>query len=396
LQIALIDPSLFTLPYDAALASGLAACGHRPTLYARKPRAFEGDVSDIAFHESFYRFSECRLVAGLPRAVRLAVKGADHLSGMAGLLRLLKQRRPDAIHFQWLPLPVIDARMLGGFASIAPTVLTVHDTDPFNGSPSARLQKLGIAGAVGRFSRIIVHTRQGFARLTEQGIEPRRIAVIPHGPLAPLHDGGTDMMDGPLTLTLFGKIKPYKGADILLAAYAALPEALRLSARVRIVGQAYMDLAPLHALAASLGIAGHVSIEDRFVAESELGAVFSPGTIAVFPYREIEASGVLSLAAAFGRPIIASRLGNFAETLTDGTHGRLVKPGDVVDLSEAMSAMIANRRFTAECASSVAALARDATGWADIAAKTVRVYEAAAGDEPHRSNRLALARGHAA
>jgi glycosyltransferase involved in cell wall biosynthesis len=102
--------------------------------------------------------------------------------------------------------------------------------------------------------------------------------------------------------------------------------------------------------------------------------LFAPGSVAVFPYREIEASGVLSLAIAHARPIIASRLGMFAEALTDGVHGRLVAPGDIAALTAAMAGMIEDRDFTLAAGRAVARLARDVPDWVEIGRRTARLY----------------------
>jgi glycosyltransferase involved in cell wall biosynthesis len=383
LRVALVDPSLFTLPYDLALADGLRANGHQATLYGRQPRA--GEVA-ATVEPSFYPLAESRGAAALPKPLRLGLKGIDHLLSMARLRRRLSEERPDVIHFQWLPLPLADRALLAGFHQLAPLVLTVHDTDPFNGSPTNRLQRFGVDACLHAFDTLVVHTAQGRARLEARGVAPRRIAVLPHGPLAAPVAAPPDPMEGQLTFLCFGQMKPYKGLDLAIEAFALLPEDLRAQARLRLVGQARMDVAPLAALAATRGIAGQVGIETRFVAEDELPALFGPGVVALFPYREIEASGVLSLALAHGRPVIASRLGTFAETLTDGRDALLVPPGDVAALARAMARMLDDRGFAAGCAQAMQALALAQPDWAEIGRRTATLYEALL---PSRANLVA-------
>jgi glycosyltransferase involved in cell wall biosynthesis len=176
---------------------------------------------------------------------------------------------------------------------------------------------------------------------------------------------------------LFGKIKPYKGTDLLIEAFARLPEALRAQARLRIVGQAYMDVGELRALAHARHVADRVEFDVRFVEDGEIASVFAPGCVAIFPYREIEASGVLSLALAAGRPVIASRLGSFAETIVDDRQGRLLPAGDVAALSAAMAAVIADRSLAARYAAGARDLAGALPGWNDIARMTRCLYEEA-------------------
>ncbi|MBV9654970.1 MAG: glycosyltransferase family 4 protein [Acetobacteraceae bacterium] len=376
MRIALIDPSLFTLPYDAALAAGLDARGHQVVLYGRTPDPGETPPPGLQLVPGFYRVAERRPVRALPRTLRLGVKGADHLASMLWLRRAVRAWRPDVLHFQWLPLPVIDRRFLPGLRRLAPLVLTVHDTDPFNGDPSAALQGIGATGAFGAFDRLIVHTASGRERLIAGGADPARVTVMPHGPLGtPVPAPAPDAMDGDVTFLLFGKIKPYKGADLLIEAFARVAEPLRRRARLRIVGKPYMDIQPLRTLAAAHGV--DPGLEPRFVADPEIPALFGPGTVAVFPYREIEASGVLTLALSHGRPVIASRIGGFAETLTDGVHGALIATGDAPALAAAMTRLLTDRAWTAACARNAAALAAAVPDWPTIADSTVALYKAA-------------------
>ena len=378
MHIAMIDPSLFTLPYDGRLIAGLARIGHDVTLHGRALRPEDGSAAGITLRRDFYRVAGTRLATALPGPLRLAVKGLDHAWSMRRLLhRLQREPRPDVIHFQWLPLPMLDGPLLRRFRRIAPLVLTVHDTNPFNGDPSAALQSRGFLECLSQFDRLVVHTAQGAARLRRMGIADSQIAILPHGMLADPVPAPPDPMDGPLSFVLFGKIQPYKGADVLINAFAALPGELRRQARVRIVGKPYMDLAPLRELAARRGV--EVEIEPGFVADDAVGGLFGPGAVAVFPYREIEASGVMFLALAHGRPVIASRLGSFAELLTDGVHGHLTNPGDCGALSTAMAHMIADRSFAAGSAAAVRELANAVPGWDEIGRLTATAYRTARG-----------------
>lgn len=375
MRVALIDPSLFTLPYDAALAAGLQAEGHQVVLHGRAPGPDDNATEGAPLRASFYRVAGAPALARLPRALRLGIKGLDHAWSMGALVRRLRRERPDVIHFQWLPLPVVDRRFLRRLRAVAPLVLTVHDTNPFNGNPTGGLQRVGAHKAFADFDRLIVHTEQGRARLLAHGEGRGRVAVLPHGLLGRAGPHAcADAMQGEITFLLFGKIKPYKGADLLIEAFARLDPALRAQARLRIIGKPYMDLAPLHDLVRQRGVADRVAIEPRFVDDAEVGGIFAPGVVASFPYREIEASGVLSLAITFGRPILASRLGGFIEAVQDGEHGLLVPPEDVDALSAAMARLVADRPFAAACAARVLALTASVPTWPEIARRTAELY----------------------
>ena len=64
---------------------------------------------------------------------------------------------------------------------------------------------------------------------------------------------------------------------------------------------------------------------------------FADTDVIVLTYRRIEQSAVLMLALAFGKPIVASRVGGFAEIIKDGVHGFLVESGNAKALSFALT-----------------------------------------------------------
>lgn len=395
MRIAMIDPSLFTLPYDQALATGLVHAGHAVAIHGRRPGPDDSSPPGVPLEETFYRLANSGPAMRLPRPAQRALKGFDHAWSMGRLLARLRRDRPDVIHFQWLPLPLVDRPMLGLFRRIAPLVLTVHDTNPFNGDRALRLQAAGFFGCLGLFPKLIVHTAQGEARLVARGVAPERLTVLPHGPMAMTrHSPVPDDMLGKLTFVLFGKIKDYKGADVLIEAFAALPEALRRQARVRIVGKPYMDLAPLEALLATHSLAGdgpgQIAIEPRFVADAEVPELFGPGAVAMFPYREIDTSGVLPQALAQARPVVATRLGVFAETLTDGVHGHLVPMDDAPALTKALAHLIEDRAFAAACSHNARALSDATDSWDTIAERTAAIYRAAGAADRGAADRGAM------
>ena len=378
MKIALIDPSLFTWPYDVKLVQGLASIGHDVTIYGSElPKPFTGtDTSFLKRH--FYPGFANPAIQKLPKRAFLVLKGISHIESMIRLLWVLHRERPDVIHFQWTPLAVVDMRFIPLFRRIAPIVLTVHDSIPFNNKPSARLQYLGAVAIMKKFDQLIVHTAAARARLENYGIPADKINIVPHGLLlepkesAPYAGG-----NGCVNLLMFGGIKPYKGVDILLRAIALLPEAARRSCCLHVVGEPCMPMEPLFDLVNSLGISEQVKFDLRFVPEGEVGTVMESADIQVFPYRDIDASGVLTLAIGVGRTIVASKLGVFDELLRDGIHGALVEPDDPQALAAALYPLIMDTAVRVRTAQAVKALANSISDWSDIARRTQEVYSRA-------------------
>jgi glycosyltransferase involved in cell wall biosynthesis len=338
LRVVLVDPSLFTGPYDAALSRGLIAAGAEPTWVVRPTRP--GDQPDLdAQHTDPFFYRHVDGLRGLPPALRAVAKGASHVLGLARLVRRVSQHRPDVVHFQWTVVPALDAVAMLLLRRHCAVVLTVHDPTPFNGDRVSWLQRAGYRWPMRVAHRVIVHTTQARRTLVERGLPGSAIDVIPHGPLSlrvPPRPAAASRHDSRYTFVLFGELKPYKGIDVLIDAVARLPDSVRSRARVIVTGRSQMDLAPLAARIVSRGLEDAIELRPRRLSEDEMAELFARTDCFVFPYRNVDASGVYFLVRSLSRWVIASRVGVFAEEVQEGVDGDLVPPEDAGALAAAL------------------------------------------------------------
>ncbi|MEP6875585.1 MAG: glycosyltransferase [Burkholderiales bacterium] len=344
LNVLLVDPSLFTAPYDAALTEGLLAAGVEPMWATRPTRHADRQELPIERTDPFF-YRHVDEATWLPTRLKPMAKGVAHLVGLITLLIKIRTRRPDAVHVQWVVVPPLDVLAMALIRRWCPLVLTVHDTVAFNGQKLSWLQRFGHDGPTRFAHRVIVHTRAGRQALIDRGVPADKIAVIPHGALrlsvaAPV---AALPRDPRWTFVLFGEIKPYKGLDVLIEAMAALPVAIRGRARVVVAGRVRMDIAPLVARITELGLQEQFDLRPQRQSEEDMAVLFGQADSFVFPYRQIDASGVYFLVKALGKWLIASRVGIFAEDIVDGVDGQLVPGGDVAALAAALGKAIVER-----------------------------------------------------
>jgi glycosyltransferase involved in cell wall biosynthesis len=368
-KIAMVDPSLFTIPYDRELVRALEAAGACVTLYGRRLRAGEELPPSVRMAPRFYGLSE-----RLPKAARKPVKGLEHVADMALLAARMATDAPAVIHFQWCPLPKVDAIALRLLRRIAPLVLTVHDPNPYNGM-NLGIMNSGAEALPRSFDAVIVHSEAGKARLVRNAAA-ERIYVVPHGPLAVLR---SERASGPhenFTIVFFGKIKPYKGLDTLIAALAGLPPGLKQKTRLIVAGQPAMNMSEIHALAQRSGIA--ISWNLRFIPDREIDSYLRQADLFAFPYRDIDASGVMMSCLAYAKPIVATRIGAFAAQLRDGVHGRLIAASaPPAAFTEAIGQIMTNPGMADRMGAEVGRLLDRLPGWDEIARETLLIYRRA-------------------
>jgi glycosyltransferase involved in cell wall biosynthesis len=382
MEVVMLDPSAFTPPYDHHLCAGLADVGCDLTLLTAQADYFmwNGETTYDRV-EHFYGHTN-RLYGGhdsLPG--RTSFKGAEHIFDMARVVRAVGAQDPDVVHFQWLPLPVVDRFYLRALARVAPLVFTVHDTTPFHGASTSRLQLLGAESVYDAFERLIVHTRTSRDELVARGVPASDVSVIPHGileypqPTAPMSDGSEGVeRDGVDEVLFFGTIKPYKNVDTLLEAFAALPSETREGTNLHIAGRPKMDIEPLKQLAHSLDIASSVRWDLRFVPDREVPDLFAGADLVAFPYDDIDQSGALLTALQYETPVVATDISGFDEILTDGKHGFLVPPNDADALAEAMTQVLTDSDLYAQMSVRIGDLVDSLPTWTEIAMQTREVY----------------------
>jgi glycosyltransferase involved in cell wall biosynthesis len=130
-----------------------------------------------------------------------------------------------------------------------------------------------------------------------------------------------------------------------------------------------MDIEPLRA-AAPPG----VRFVPRFIGDDELPAYFRAASLVVLPYREIDQSGVLFTALAFGRPLLLSDVGGFPDLAATGA-ARIVPGGDAAALHDAIAALISDPAALAEMAASARSACAGEYSWPAIARRTLALYE---------------------
>jgi glycosyltransferase involved in cell wall biosynthesis len=232
---------------------------------------------------------------------------------LPGLTRRVRRLAPDlAICAQPGPLDLLMATALRRLG--VPFIVLVHDATAHPGDGMPMQMTL---------QRWLCRRSSGVAALTGHVAEALRkqelgcpLLLVSHPPMAFGSVCPGERIPGPRRLLCFGRLLAYKGLDLLAEALALVGP--RDDLVVRIVGNG-----PDSPVLAILRAQPHVTVENRWVPEDEVGALLAWADALVLPYREASQSGVAAAALAAGRPVLATRVGGLVEQL-EGRPGAIL------------------------------------------------------------------------
>ena len=135
-------------------------------------------------------------------------------------------------------------------------------------------------------------------------------------------------------ILFFGFIREYKGLDLLIKAFA--DERFRkLSVKLLIAGEFYVDAKPYLDLIDKLGLKEDIVLRTEFIENNEIVYYFCSSDIVAQPYKDATQSGVTQIAYHFDKPMLTTNVGGLSEMVPDGKVGYVVAP-DVDEITEAL------------------------------------------------------------
>lgn len=252
------------------------------------------------------------------------------------IVRQVRRFRPDVVHFQNghmyfnLALPLIKKY---------PLVITIHDVRQHLGdSESGHTPQWMMDFGFRRADQVIVHGRSLVDTVVEElGFDRRLVHLIPLVAIGEMQPT-IPVSDDRQAILFFGRIWEYKGLEYFIKA-APLVTAEFPGAKFIIGGrgedmQRYRQM--MHDPAC-------FEVHNNWISDAERDQMFASCSMVVLPYIEASQSGVIPLAYAHEKPVIATRIGGLPDMVDERKTGLLVPPRDAQALAMAMIELLRDR-----------------------------------------------------
>ncbi len=280
----------------------------------------------------------------------------------------INEEEPDIVHIQEHPpwvgmtVPLLARRY--------PIVITVHDVNPHLGERQWA-QQLGRWLYYRYADAIFVHGEWARRQLLHKSKPPLdgRVFSIPMGSFGLFQDVSRGhAAEEPDTVLFFGRIEAYKGLEYLIDAIA---EVSRRIPTVKLIIAGGGDLGPYRD---KLTDTDHFEVHNHFIPDAEVAGFFQRATIVVLPYVECTQTGVIPVAYAFRKPVVATEVGSVPELVDIGRTGLMVPPRDAGALARAIEHLLGREDLRTTMGEAGHAKLNGEMSWEHIARKTMQVY----------------------
>jgi glycosyltransferase involved in cell wall biosynthesis len=303
------------------------------------------------------------------------------------IYKLIRKEKYDVVHFQFFRRRRIESlyfillKMLG-----VKLAHTVHDISPLDESKLDHLFNLLVYKTA---DILFVHSNSNKKTLAQQmKLDEEKIKVMPHG------DFDNYITDRILSksearkifglsqeqnvILFFGAIKEYKGLDMLSNSFPMASMKINNLALI-IAGEAgdaetRKIVLKCKDILSNLPKEVKVIFHDKFIPVTEVAKYFIASDIVVLPYRRVTHSGIPHLAYTFGRPVIATNVGDFEEIIEEGKSGFVLSSNTQENLSEKIIQAFSDKQKLEEMGKYARNFCATKYTWKDSAEALIPVY----------------------
>jgi D-inositol-3-phosphate glycosyltransferase len=285
-------------------------------------------------------------------------KLAKLASYYARLIRYAVRSNPKLLHILWNnKIEFFDRTILMLYYKMAgkKIAFTAHNVNQARrDGKDSLLNRLTLRIQYRLADHIFVHTQKMKSELCQDfGVNEKSVTVIRH----PINNAFPDtdltpaeaktrlgLRQDEKTILFFGRIRPYKGIEHLLAAFHMLANdsqyRLIIAGEPKKGSEDYRN--EIERIVKTEFNQDQVILRIQFIPDEEMEVYLKAADVLVLPYKEIFQSGVLFLAYSFGLPVVATDVGSFREEIVDGQTGFLSKPGDPAEFAKTIETYFAS------------------------------------------------------
>ncbi|MGA8264682.1 MAG: glycosyltransferase family 4 protein [Ignavibacteriaceae bacterium] len=310
-------------------------------------------------------------------------KSFEFIRYFIDLYRYIAKNKPDVVHYQFFRRN--SGILFYKFLKIKRINLvhTAHNVLPHENSKLDYFLKSIVYKNSGT---IIVHSDFIKKKLLKSfPLDIKKIKIVPHGnfdiyvPKEKMDDVKSrlsfNLKSIDNVILFFGFIREYKGLDTLLDAFE-LSADMDHNLKLLIAGFATKRNEDFYSNKINQSkFKDRILFHPKFIPKADISRYFAASDAVILPYKKIDHSGIIHLAYSFGKPVIATNVGDFSETIEHKKSGILLKGNGAIELAEKINEAFVNKKNLIKMGEYAKGLSETKYSWRDIAKKTASIYK---------------------
>lgn len=294
-----------------------------------------------------------------------SLKVKDSLFTLLNMNKIVNKFKPDIIHITSGHYILLFFLF---FIKKYPVVITLHDIVPHVGEKGF-IMNLILFSMIKNSKHIFVHGEQLKNQLIKKGYPEDRVTVIPHGEYSFFLDYQNPNLHEENAILFFGRILEYKGLRYLIESEPFITKHFP-DLKIIIAGNGnFLEYEKL------IVNKKNFQIINGFIPDYMVAELFQRCKLVVLPYIDASQSGVIPIAYAFKKPVVATNVGSIPEVVDNGKTGFLVPPKDPEALSESIIKLLKDDKLRKQMGENAYRKMKEELSWDKIAEKTIEVYK---------------------
>jgi glycogen(starch) synthase len=354
------------------LASELSAKGHQVSVITARPF-----LSHLKAHETINGVQVYRTpFSAFGTRFRSSIAFPFRFPGsLLRMIRIVRSHRADVINLHFVDSGGFYALCLKGLLRI-PLVVTLHGEDLQLFPKQAAAYRWILSRAL-RQAAFVTGCSSNLLEEASQNhpeIIGKSVPILNGIELSELAGHEAYASDGPYLFAV-GRLVYKKGFDVLIEAFRLVLQSFPHLMLV-LAGDG-PERSNLESKIQALGLNDRIKLLGQ-VERAQVGGLFSGCQFFVLPSRR-EPFGIVNLEAmAFGKAIVATRVGGVPEILTEGENALLVPPDDAAAMATAMTTLLQNTGLRTAMETANQRKVLDFT-WDKVCQQYLSVYQQAIG-----------------
>jgi alpha-maltose-1-phosphate synthase len=250
-----------------------------------------------------------------------------------------------------------------------PIIVTLHDVTPHSGE-NTWLHRYIIASQIRSATHIFVHGSLQKRELIKSEISENKISVIPHGDYSFFKEYWINGIPEEDSILFFGRIVEYKGLNLLLDAMIVLQKKYRF--KLIIAGEG--NLTPYQDKITRID-PKLIEIHNRYIEDDQVARLFQRAKIIILPYTDGTQTGIIPIAYALSKPVIATNVGSFSEVIENEKTGLLIPPNDNQALQNAIIRLMSDDSLRKQIGKNGFTKMQADLSWNNIISEIISVYD---------------------